>query len=92
MNRRLIRAGVSTNAPRTIVEELLHEYCVDHEDLPKAPSNEPAFYSATYDGLEIQTIDDYIRMVGEYLPNGKRDDVVFETHPWRYELSQRHSG
>ena len=91
MNRRLIGAGVSTNAPPEIVEEFLREYCLDHEKPPKAPANVLAFYSATYDGLEIQTIDDYIRMVGEYLPDGKRDDVVFETHPWCYELSQLHS-
>jgi hypothetical protein len=90
MNKRLIRAGVSTNAPREVVEEFLREYCVDHESLPKAPSNGLAFYSATYDGLEIQTLDDYIRMVGEYLPDGKREGIVFETEPWRYELSQLH--
>ena len=92
MNRRLIRAGVSTNAPKEIVEEFLREYCVDHETLPKPPENGLAFYSATYDGLEIQTIDDYIRMVGEYLPDGKVDGIVFETRPWRYELSQLHEG
>lgn len=90
MNKRLIRAGVSTNAPREVVEEFLREYCVDHEALPKAPSNVLAFYSATYDGLEIQTLDDYIRMVGEYLPDGRREGVVFETKPWQYELSQLH--
>ena len=90
MNRRLIRAGVSTNAPREVVEEFLREYCVDHETLPKPPENGLAFYSATYDGLEIQTLDDYIRMVGEYLPDGKVDGIVFETHPWWYELSQLH--
>lgn len=90
MNRRLIRAGVSTNAPKAVVEEFLREYCVDHEALPKAPADSLAFYSATYDGLEIQTIDDYIRMVGEYLPDGKREGIVFETRPWRYELSQLH--
>lgn len=90
MNKRLIRAGVSTNAPREVVEEFLREYCVDHESLPKAPSNGLAFYSATYDGLEIQTLDDYIRMAGEYLPDGKREGIVFETEPWRYELSQLH--
>jgi hypothetical protein len=92
MNRRLIRAGVSTNAPEEVVKEFLREYCVDHEPLPKAPSNGPAFYSATYDGLEIQTLDDYIRMVDEYLPDGKREGIVFETRPWRYELSQLHEG
>nr|DAP96753.1 MAG TPA: hypothetical protein [Caudoviricetes sp.] len=90
MSRRLIRAGVSTNAPREVVEEFLREYCVDNESLPKAPSNGLAFYSATYDGLEIQTLDDYIRMVGEYLPDGKREGIVFETRPWQYELSQLH--
>lgn len=90
MNRRLIRAGVSTNAPPGIVGEFLREYCLDHEALPKAPANVPAFYSATYEGLEIQTIDDYIRMAGEYLPAGKHDGIVFETRPWRYELSQLH--
>ena len=90
MNRRLIRAGVSTNAPREVVEEFLREYCLDHEVLPKAPKNGLAFYSATYDGLEIQTLDDYIRMVGEYLPDGKREGIEYETEPWRYELSQLH--
>lgn len=90
MNRRLIRAGVSTNAPREVVEEFLREYCIDHEVLLKAPKNGLTFYSATYDGLEIQTLDDYIRMVGEYLPDGRREGVVFETKPWRYELSQLH--
>lgn len=92
MNRKLIRAGVSTNAPKEVVKEFLREYCLDHEVPPKAPSNGPAFYSATYDGLEIQTLDDYIRMVGEYLPDGKREGIVFETRPWRYELSQLHEG
>lgn len=92
MNRRLIRAGVSTNAPREVVEQFLREYCLDHEELPEAPPNASAFYSVTYDGLEIQTIGDYIRMVGEYLPEGKREGIVFEAHPWCYELSQRHSG
>ena len=92
MNRRLIRAGVSTNAPREVVEEFLREYCVDHEALPKPPKNGLAFYSATYEGLEIQTLDDYIWMVGEYLPDGKREGVVFETEPWRYELSQLREG
>ena len=90
MNKRLIRAGVSTNAPKEVVEEFLREYCVDHESLPKAPSNGPAFYSATYDGLEIQTLDDYIRMVGEYLPDGRREGVGFETRPWQYVLYQLH--
>lgn len=90
MNRRLIRAGVSTNAPPEVVEEFLREYCVDHEPLPKVPANALAFYSATYDGLEIQTLDDYIRMVGEYLPDGRREGIVFETRPWQYELSQLH--
>lgn len=92
MNRRLIRAGVSTNAPPEIVEEFLRAYCLDHEALPMVPTVSLAFYSATYDGLEIQTIDDYIRMVGEYLPDGKVDGIVFETRPWRYELSQLHEG
>lgn len=41
-------------------------------------------------GLEIQTLDDYIRMVGEYLPDGKREGVVFETRPWQYVLYQLH--
>lgn len=90
MNKRLIRAGVSTNAPREVVEEFLREYCVDHETLPKVPANALAFYSATYEGLEIQALDDYIRMVGEYLPDGKREGIVFETEPWQYELSQLH--
>jgi hypothetical protein len=90
MNRRLIRAGVSTNAPSEVVEEFLREYCADHEPLPKPSSNGLAFYSATYDGLEIQTLDDYIRMVGEYLPDGRREGIVFETRPWQYELSQLH--
>ena len=90
MNRRLIRARVSTNTPEEIVEEFLREYCLDHEARPKPPSNGPSFYSATYDGLEIQTLDDYIRMTGEYLPDGKREGIVFETRPWRYELSQLH--
>lgn len=88
MNRRLIRAGVSTNAPPEVVGEFLREYCLDLKALPKPPVNGLAFYSATYDGLEIQTLDDYIRMVGEYLPDGKREGIVFETKPWRYELSQ----
>lgn len=90
MNRRLIRAGVSTNAPKEVVEEFLREYCVDHETLPKPTKNGLAFYSATYEGLEIQTLDDYIRMVGEYLPDGKREGIVFETRAWQYELSQLH--
>lgn len=90
MNKRLIRAGVSTNAPKEVVGEFLREYCVDHEPLPKVPANALTFYSATYEGLEIQTLDDYIRMVGEYLPDGKREGIVFETEPWRYELSQLH--
>lgn len=92
MNRRLIRAGVSTNAPQEVIEQFLREYCFDHEKLPKAPPNALAFYSATYDSLEIQTLDDCIRMVGEYLPDGKHEGIVFETRPWCYELSQRHSG
>ena len=90
MNKRLIRAGVSTNAPKEVVEEFLREYCVDHLDLPKSPSNGPAFYSATYDDLEIQTLDDYIRMVGENLPDGRREGVGFETRPWQYVLYQLH--
>lgn len=90
MNRKLIRAGVSTNAPKEVVKEFLREYCVDHDAPPKAPSNGPAFYSATYDGLEVQTLDDYIRMVSEYLPDGKREGIVFETRPWRYVLYQLH--
>lgn len=88
MNKRLIRAGVSTNAPEEVVGAFLREYCVDHEDLPKPPSNGPVFYSATYDGLEVQTLDDYIRMVGEYLPDGRREGVIFETKPWQYVLYQ----
>lgn len=52
MNRRLIRAGVSTNAPREVVEEFLREY----------------------------------------LPDGRREGIVFETKPCKYELSQLHEG
>lgn len=89
MNRRLIRAGVATNAPKEVVEEFLHEYGLDREELPKAPPNALTFYSVTQDGLEIQTLDDYIRMVGEYLPDGKREGIVFETKPWWYALLQR---
>lgn len=88
MNRRLIRAGVSTNAPKEVVEEFLREYRLDRETPPKAPANVLAFYSVTPDGLEVQTIDDYIQMVGEYLPDGKHEGIVFETRPWCYELSQ----
>lgn len=50
MNKRLIRAGVSTNAPKEVVEEFLREY----------------------------------------LPDGKREGVVFETRPWQYVLYQLH--
>lgn len=79
---------VTGDAPEESINKFLREYCVDHEALPKAPSNGPAFYSATYDGLEIQTLDDYIQMVGEYLPDGKREGVGFETRPWQYVLYQ----
>lgn len=90
MNRRLIRAGVATNAPKEVIEQFMREYCFDHEELPEVPPNTLAFYSATYDELTIQTLSEYLWMVAEYLPDGKREDVVFETRPWGYELSQLH--
>ena len=86
MRHELIRAGVSTNAPKEVRRAFLEDYGFVEDDLPPSRTRGLAFHSVTPDGLEIQTLDDYIRMVGEYLPDGKCEGIVFRTAPWRYSL------